>query len=290
MKSYTCMNLDRTAQEEAHEMPVGGFSELRDNIYDIQSAATDAANAILDAATPAELSEHLTVGNLNKIASYAIARLYTDQPASRPGPIARMSLAEADELIDTGVVRLYWTKNTNQHPEADQTASVETRNALRQYRDCCSYMTEPNIDNPFLEDPQRPFWVSVQANEHPRILKWPERWLTHRLQVAFKHTNVNVTPTNIRRLAETIVSEAAFAGAISTEARNHMLIAQQHSARTANVHYVKRRRMESARKAADVLEAAIQHENNAASNEQNNPDNNAEDNGGETPRRFCIIT
>ena len=121
--AYNSSMMDRDAQEAAGVMPAGGFTELRDALVPALARAVQAAQEI-DAGQPA------TDARLNHIAAMAIARLYVEVPTSRPGPIANLSVKEANALIETGFARLYGTKNPGEHPTADQTASPVVQQAL----------------------------------------------------------------------------------------------------------------------------------------------------------------
>ena len=264
-RDYATKHMDRTAQEDAGEMPKGGFTELRTYLGATYTKAVEASTQI-------ENGHTRTRALLNAIATHAIAMLYLNQPTARPGPIANMSLKEATHLIENKQVQLHYTKNTIHHPAALQTANLETCNALQRFKDARPVQGMEIDDEPFdVDADDSPFWITAVGEEG---LGYPisnvERWLTDRLKSAFPGSGLNVTPTNIRRLAETVTSEAAVAGVVTQEARDNMLLTQNHSGRVAALHYVKRRRIQAAASAATTLETAIAHEDRgaAANNEQ----------------------
>ena len=267
--AYNSSMMDRDAQEAAGVMPAGGFTELRDALVPALARAVQAAQEI-DAGQPA------TDARLNHIAAMAIARLYVEVPTSRPGPIANLSVKEANALIETGFARLYGTKNPGEHPTADQTASPVVQEALTAYRDRRPEYAGPPLAVPEGEDASayEPFWLT--ANGHPAAVG-KSFWVGDRMRQAFHGTGHKITPTAIRRMTETITSQAVVNGVITSEQAGQMRITMHHSGRTAALYYIKRRRLEAAKSAVATFEAAIAHEDALLAAQQQEHDESDDD-------------
>ena len=178
-----------------------------------------------------------------------------------------MTDGDGRALIDEGFVRLYGTKNPTYHPTADQTATPASQDALRMYRDCRPAYVGPPAEG-FANQPNapaaialQPFWVGEDGLS---CVNGYSTFVCDRLKQAFKHTGYNITPTNCRRLTETVTSAAAIDGVVTSEAAANIRITQQHSGRVAWTHYIKRRRLAAAKSASKTFEKAIAHDDGRA--------------------------